>query len=322
MRSRTRARALCRWTTVPILAFGLNACAAPGRTPLPDPDPGAVDDTPAVTPDASRPVPPATTKFDARAMDPDVAPRVEVDARVVSPGDGAMAEAAAMPSTPPPGPAGSGCAALPAGQCLDFESGPIAAPWSYGKQAAGMRIDNVHAHSGKSALHVTLPAGMGPQYGYSLGRTPPTNTGVLFARMYFYAPAASPGHAMLIEGDGADGSQYQFNILGKSFITLVYKAAHLGMSSCGGTCVDKDKATAPIGKWVCLETQFDGKTGTPAKVFVDGAQLSLNYNGLEYPVVGSFRRINFGYELHVGVHNGLDVWIDDVAVSTSRIGCD
>lgn len=67
--------------------------------------------------------------------------------------------------------------------------------------------------------------------------------------------------------------------------------------------------------WTCMETQFDGPTGA-VRVFVEGEQI-IDATGWQPP--STFNSFRFGY-LRYG-SPPRDVWMDDVVVAASRIGC-
>ncbi len=108
-----------------------------------------------------------------------------------------------------------------------------------------MRIDELHAASGKRALHLTLPAGKGADYRPRLTSTQavPKSDGVLFVRLNLFLTQFEPNHAVLATALGAEESQYQFNVLGGNFLTPVWNKDHLGITNCAGRkCADPTRA--------------------------------------------------------------------------------
>jgi hypothetical protein len=67
--------------------------------------------------------------------------------------------------------------------------------------------------------------------------------------------------------------------------------------------------------WTCMEAQFDGPTGD-VRVFVEGEQI-IDATGWQPPT--TFNSFRFGYLRFSSPDR--DVWMDDVVVAASRIGC-
>jgi hypothetical protein len=71
----------------------------------------------------------------------------------------------------------------------------------------------------------------------------------------------------------------------------------------------------PNDTWTCMEAQFDGPSGD-IRVFVEGDQI-IDAEGWQPPT--DYRSFRFGYLRYDSPAR--DVWMDDVVVATSRIGC-
>jgi hypothetical protein len=67
--------------------------------------------------------------------------------------------------------------------------------------------------------------------------------------------------------------------------------------------------------WTCMEAQFDGGTGD-VRVFVEGEQI-IDATGWQPP--SNFQSFRFGYLRFSSPDR--DVWMDDVVVAASRVGC-
>jgi hypothetical protein len=82
-----------------------------------------------------------------------------------------------------------------------------------------------------------------------------------------------------------------------------------GTAACGS-------GVPPLAKdtWHCMETFFDGTNGG-VQVYADGAKI-IDKSGWTKL---SFKTFSFGY---LGFHGpARTVWVDDVAVATTRVGC-
>jgi tellurite resistance-related uncharacterized protein len=69
--------------------------------------------------------------------------------------------------------------------------------------------------------------------------------------------------------------------------------------------------------WVCVEVLLD-HAHPEFDVWVDGTEVS-DLHHTDFPL-DSFDTLRFGFEKYGGP--ALDVWYDDIAVGTARIGCD
>jgi len=67
--------------------------------------------------------------------------------------------------------------------------------------------------------------------------------------------------------------------------------------------------------WTCMEAQFDGATGD-VRVFVEDEQI-IDATGWQPPT--NFQSFRFGYLRYSSPDR--DVWMDDVVVAASRVGC-
>jgi hypothetical protein len=219
----------------------------------------------------------------------------------------------------------------------DFESGSLSKwtitdrdfnPFS-GTQTV-VAIDTTRAHSGTHALKITPSNGSG---GF-IGTAPPG--AAFYGRAWVYMDAdPGMGHWEGIVGRGPARNSMtspaelrlggQFDILymndnqtdGYFLTNPNFFTDHMGMAP-------------PVNKWVCEEFYFGDDTvkwwvtdatATPAATpFLDIEPTSTWYQG-EPPTPWSptYATIALGYGIFGS--NTLDVWYDDVAIDTSRIGC-
>ena len=82
--------------------------------------------------------------------------------------------------------------------------------------------------------------------------------------------------------------------------------------------------TVPVGRWICLEWEFNDTPDTAA-VFVDGAQdfaqNSFTFGGATTGLVGGFAAFGFGYYAWHPATYAFDVYYDDIVLDTKRVGC-
>jgi hypothetical protein len=219
----------------------------------------------------------------------------------------------------------------------DFESGSLS-KWTitdrdFNPLPSGsnvVAIDTTRAHSGTHSVKITPSNGSGGLF----GTVPPGAT--FYGRAWVYMDAdPGMGHWEGIVARGAARNSMtspaelrlggQFDILymndnqtdGYFLTNPNFFSDHMGVAP-------------PVSKWVCEEFYFGDDTvkwwitdvnATPAATpFLDIEPTSTWYQG-EPPTPWSptYATIVFGYGIFGS--NTLNVWYDDVAIDTSRIGC-
>jgi hypothetical protein len=230
---------------------------------------------------------------------------------------------------------GSGCdGAL---ICEDFEaySGTPGDPWKVTKNAAGnVIIDGAQHRSGTKAVKVTTSGAMSYQQAFvSLEKIFPVAGNAFYGRMMIYATkAANDGvHWTMIEGEGANAAQgitnAQVRYGGQHEQRLMANYDSTGKKS---DCWKHSATKMPEAKWACMEWYFDGATNTQ-KFWLDGAAIDditvvdqgegcVDQGTAGKWIYPSFSRLNLGWASYQ-TDDPREVWIDDVAVSTTKIGC-
>jgi hypothetical protein len=74
----------------------------------------------------------------------------------------------------------------------------------------------------------------------------------------------------------------------------------------------------PVKRWACLEWEVDTANGGIA-VYIDGVKNFSFSTGSGH--VAAFTDLGFGFRTWHPAGNPIDIWLDDVAVHTDRIGC-
>jgi hypothetical protein len=211
-------------------------------------------------------------------------------------------------------PAAAGCDQNNYPVCLDFEKG--ADPKWTGMTATNTQMGKA-AH-GQSAFH-------GPP-GSMLSTTMlGTITNVIWGRLYLHMTPGGPvGHGELVGVYDQANNWYE---LGFEFNGL-----QGNWHGNGGEKYMRTKTKIP-DKFVCVEFQFDGATPAAAKIWMDGQLIEYYDIG---PTMGpskvtQFRRIEVGFRpfhsLSLTSYDGnnpplmTDMWIDDIAFDSKRIGC-
>lgn len=223
--------------------------------------------------------------------------------------------------------------------CDDFESyetGPAtSAKWESVTASASdtLTIDTTHARSGK-ALHVHVSQN---EFAFAKLKDFAPPDGGFYGRVHVWVnefPSAPDyAHFTLVEAAGDPGSAGVLRPLGGQYDPET-KLAAFGVGSDGGPTGDWTnwKTTAPAkgGSWLCLEWQMrtadsgiDVWIDSVAKPELGVTRTSHGGNDvdLDFPKWSS---LWFGWWLYQGgpTPDTFDLWYDDVALSTSRIGCD
>lgn len=240
---------------------------------------------------------------------------------------------APAPDVAPSAPLGCGNAAM----CLTFEDGKVPAGWTLVPYSTDPvpKIDNTRAYTGSYSLHYTMNGGDGYRT-YLMTNNVPNRAPTLYVRYYIYTTAASVYYSITVaaDGDKVGGGlgRYTQNIDGRQIIGAYaqdrncrWNMQDMYRTRCtdttlGCTQTDITRSQIPIGKWTCVEVGLDGAAGTPTQIWVDGQKLKLGTTQAAWPKMANFSRLEIGYqECHI--YNSKQVWIDDVAVATSPIGC-
>jgi hypothetical protein len=241
------------------------------------------------------------------------------------------------PVTPPPvnaGPVGSGCAAGAAFFCEDFEAlavGPAQASNGWSPEGT-VSIDGQVAQGTRSLL--LQPAGGQFSRIVLSSFSPPNNS--FFGRMNVFveqfptAPAFS--HFVLAEVTGSSGERVR--PIGGQFIPEGNgPSTYWGVGSDGGATGDWTKWEPRVltedGRWICMEWEMNAADNS-VSVFIDGTErpelgVSTNdHGGGGSPFVfPTFNGIWLGWWNFQGgtTPAQFDVRLDDIVLSSERVGC-
>ncbi|MEY4511279.1 MAG: hypothetical protein RLZZ450_3401 [Pseudomonadota bacterium] len=225
--------------------------------------------------------------------------------------------------------------------CDDFERGsvPDATRWkvltSYSGQPSDKNrvvLDAQHAAHGKQALHVHTETN-DPVY-IETTKLPLANNGFFGRVLAYFASdpgARSKGHWGSFVGIGKKtpaGQDIEVRIGGQFDILVANYAPNDALqTSASRDGYYDDGARLPIGAWACFEFQFDG-AGNQLRVWLDGNELERLHvtdwnqfgHGLTPDWSPSYERLRIGYQSW-NADTPIDVWYDDVALATQRVGC-
>jgi hypothetical protein len=232
--------------------------------------------------------------------------------------------------------AGNGTCGADALFCEDFEDLAVGAV----ANNAGFEIDNGGATlsidgtvaQGSRSLHI---ASTGSAFGFI--RTtfnPPGNSffGRVRLRVQSFPTAPNYAHFILVEATGT-GSNGLVRPVGGQFIEGQGETALWGVGNDRGSSGDwtswQPSAPAVSGEWICYEWQMRAADNN-IDVWLDGvAQPALSvsstmrrdYNNGPAFAFPTFQSIRFGWWLFQPNDGMRDVWLDDIAIAPTRIGC-
>ena len=214
----------------------------------------------------------------------------------------------------------SGCAGAAFALCEDFESGPLDAKvWKLTQQKGTVTLDPSRgARGSKTSVHVHVDPGSDTTVGLVEAKTFPALAKGLFARAFIYIPGATATslftgdrHSRLIYAQGATPyGEYALGIWNGGLIQNHYSKTDDSVDT---------KMLPPFDQWFCLEYQLDSAAGN-VRAFLNGAEITaLRHDG--WPP-SNIDTLMFGVDRYGSFPVAEDVWFDDLAVDSARIGCD
>jgi len=258
-------------------------------------------------PDAPGPAPDAP-----RATTADAAP---TSADPIAP-DGAADRRGADAVAPPAG-NGSCKRAL---VCDDFEANAAGSvPMGWGRNGSTVGVDDKRGLSGTHSVHVNK---VGQGNAFITRRLPALPDNAFFGRMMIWLDKApsNVGHWDSIRASPASGGSPWSNYGG--FGTQLGANYYSG----GSDCWSKSATRIPVGRWACVEFQYDGSKNL-MRYWLDGqpvTDLSIDGKGQGCSGPNLWKAPTYGL-LSLGWYNAqggsAEMWIDDVAVDTKQIGC-
>ncbi len=220
--------------------------------------------------------------------------------------------------------------------CDDFDSyalGAATSPkWSTDTSNGTLAIDDSRARSGR-ALKVHTD-GNGRALIKISGLAPPNNSyfGRINAWFTAFPTAPNYAHYTVVEAAGT-GNSTLVRPIGGQFIAETGNKKMWGVGSFGGPTGDwtrwKETAPSEAQKWVCLEWEMSAPDNT-VRIWIDGVAKpdmtvsTKNHDGVGadfvFPKVST---VTVGWWLYQAgpTPAQYDLWIDDVALRTSRVGC-
>jgi hypothetical protein len=205
----------------------------------------------------------------------------------------------------------------------DFEAPSLDAKWTVlgaeghqAPQATTAVIDAVHVHTGARALHV---------HDGFVETAPPSTS--FYARAFAWFDAdPGTGHWMAWVGVGPGDQQGitevryggHYDILQANFFGNDDEVISDPKGYCSPTCTNG--VSVPIGAWTCIEAYFGKDEIRFWMNDVEVAPLHVtSWRNRAAPWSPVYDRARLGFHDFQG--GAIDVWYDDVAFDTQRIGC-
>ena len=235
--------------------------------------------------------------------------------------------AIASAQTPPPAraaePAKLASVALPFAE--DFESGVInKAVWDVRTHgAATAAITQAQVAHGKNALMIHYPAGSAGAYAFITARLPDSLHDHLFGRAYVYIATMPAPHSVLLTSGSPGYPLANFLEIGLRQHKFQPSFQQNGTGVPRGETTKLVPGDVPIGRWFCLEWEFNDK---PDKIVMtlDGQQISdlaFGFKTVNSELVKGFAEASFGFRSWGGAAaQDIDVYYDDIAISDKPIG--
>jgi hypothetical protein len=228
--------------------------------------------------------------------------------------------------------------------CEDFESynapADLSAAWTTTVTAATLAVDTTKAAHGTKALHIKAAAGT-PVAVIAKQGAPlfPIAGNMMYGRVMMWLTGTPGGDyhwnniqaAGTMPGATTWGKYGWGGQFGKILAGYTVRTAQTATTATMD-CSNPSMSAFPSGKWVCVEWQFDG-TKNAMHLWFDGTLLSdVDVNGMGTRCVANtdlgkpwsapdFSFLSLGWQQYQGSNGALEMWMDDVAVGTQRIGC-
>lgn len=216
----------------------------------------------------------------------------------------------------------AGCAGKDYALCIDFENGIDAATWTGGSTNAIVTTD--FAHGGHS--YRLYPMGGGLLKATKLGAIKDQMWGRFYVH---FNPGAPGGHGNIVAAFDQSNNWYEMGWQFDAMMGVWHQT--------GGAERPLRSTPLIVEQWYCVELFFDGTQSNMPTWWIDGseAQYYMAANTTLIPkVVTQFARVEVGFTPYAALGLQMpdgkgptdtrvlaNMWIDDIAFDTKRIGC-
>ncbi|MEV4703336.1 hypothetical protein [Actinoplanes sp. NPDC049316] len=230
-------------------------------------------------------------------------------------------------------PAARGCPPRDALFCEDFDrlpaGGASSLDWGIDTRNGTLTVERRAAGRGK-VLHVrTVDNGRAFLRVDDLAVPPEGFYGRMRMRVDAFPAAPDWAHFTLVEATGT-GSAEVVRPVGGQYVPTAGRALW-GIGADGGPTGDwtawTESAPAAADRWQCVEWRLDTATNTVTTWFDGAATLTATedeHGGNPVPfVLPTVDTVKIGWQLYQSgtTPAGFDLWIDDIALSSRRVGC-
>ena len=208
----------------------------------------------------------------------------------------------------------------------DFESGKLS-PDVWVQNVTGnntIEVESEKVAHGNFALRVRCPTPSNQTWAFIMAsHLPDALRQHVFGRAYMYITPAPPArHTIFIMGGtpGFPYNRYQEVASANGRWQLTYVDLH----PAGNNEDYHSGGTPPLNRWFCLEWEFNDHPNH-ATIWVDG-QLIYETNFVSRitrastDLVGNFSELALGFRLWGAAPQAFDIYYDDIALDTKRIG--
>ncbi|HEV3190117.1 MAG TPA: hypothetical protein VGY54_06445 [Polyangiaceae bacterium] len=262
---------------------------------------------------------------------------------------GGMSDAIGDAGTVAMPPSDAAAGACPAGAllCDDFEkyaaAGDLGAAWHVTANTATVLVDTTKAFKGKQALHISAPAGSNHMGLIAKEGAPlfPIAGNAFYGRMMMWLSGYPSGgnHWNTVQASGllpnsTQTAKYAWG--GDGTLGAITAGYTIRITPDAGTqlydCYKQSTTPIPVQKWVCVEWKFDG-VANEMHYWLDGQSppgVDVIKTGgvcVTPPPPGGiwqapvFSNLSLGWQQPNPSTAAIEMWVDEVAVDTQRIGC-
>ncbi|WP_233624852.1 hypothetical protein [Actinoplanes sp. ATCC 53533] len=218
--------------------------------------------------------------------------------------------------------------------CENFDRLPLGGAssldWGIDTRNGTLTVERPAAGRGGKVLHVrTLDNGRAFLRVDDLAVPPGGFYGRMRLRVAAFPTAPDWAHFTLVEATGA-GSAEVVRPVGGQYVPTVRRALW-GIGADGGPTGDwtawTESAPATAGAWQCVEWRLDPVTNSVTTWFDGDVTLTASeqaHGGNQVPfILPAVDTVKIGWQLYQGgtAPAGFDLWIDDIALSSRRVGC-
>jgi len=193
--------------------------------------------------------------------------------------------------------------------CDDFEDaapGATGSPWKVGKgNGYTVEVVSTPVHGGTHAAHMSAPAASGNGYLTATKGFPATD---FWGRAWVRVKSAAKGHQCLIALNAASDQVRVLNEMGSGEV-----ASNLRSSD---KLNDASATKVPQDTWFCFEWH---QAPTALHVYIDSKEVTAAAATWS---IASINSLQIGIQRFQDGAGTADFYYDDVAVNTSRVGCD